>query len=713
MWRELFSYSLNPEVYFDAYNLWKTVSATELYGDDLLSFDKSAQIRLLAEKRWLAFTAQLTEHQQAIACAFLMEQSAPMAAALGATVHNLSAPGVFESPLQLRAMALLADDVGAGTAHRSRANAFRTIARIYDIPIATHPPRELSQDRGVNDQMFRLPATLLALSRRSDWFGAELIGADFALRKIGRPLPWTFAARVFPSPEWSRLDMASPQIPEELTQNETPIAISYGIVKALVDVPNQRNKINNGIGLFLDLYNQWDQMLYDLTVSRLDSRLSVALLLQSKAREASVYHDNFKLDGRTVREWFNQARTDPLPLVDALAESNLIHKGSSRNSPFIAQLLQYGGPMFRIFTESEMGVLCNWIDSLGREDRWDLPESRADVLNRLSAAFATPRSRIAQGAATEGITPTSIRQAYFTLQGRALAPTTKNFAIDYCDFWLGKAEACVDKTDRSLPPLWQPGLLREWLLDRHDRHAECFEASFDSKPPNREAIIKQALQLAPLTLIDGAWLQGFTDIMLATTNSGARLFRTYWDELGNGNWLRNHPKVYRDLLAAMNKELPPTATLDFAFHKDFDDEDFRLPVFWLAIGKFPMRYRAEILGLNLAMELSGVGGTYRTTHRFLQHYNLPTAFVDLHNTIDNVSDGHAAWAADAIDLYISNIESPDNATIAWKHIRKGFEALEPMRSICGSLDYFRARPQKGDREISAADALHHTTWGNA
>ena len=707
MWRELFSYSLNPEVFLDVENLWATVSGGAWDECERIRLKSTAAVRRLAETRWSSLATRLNEEQRILASTFLMEQSAPMAAVLGATIHNLSAPGVFEVPEQLHAMALLADDVGAGAAHRSRADAFRAIARLYGVELAAMTPHELSQDRRINDQMFRLPGTLLALSRRSDRFSAELIGADLALREIGCPTPWSFAAEMLVSADWSRLDMATAQTPDSLPEGKTPLAVSRAIAQTLADASGQKDRLDIGTSFFLYLYDQWDRLLHDLTVARLDPRLSMALLLQAKAREASVYHENFRLEGRTLRSWFEEAKTDPLPLLEALGESRLIRKGDPDRSRIATQMLDYGGPMFRVFKDSEINIIRDWISDLGREDMWFLPESRTDVLNRLSSAFITPRSAIGQGSPTLGIKPSSIRQAYFTLQGRALAPTTQAFAVGYCDFWLAKAEVCVDKTERSLPARWQPGLMREWLLDTHDHHAKRFEESVEAAIPSRESVIEQSLQLAPLTLIDGAWLQGYTDISLAASRIGAPLFKTYWDELGNGSWEKNHPKVYRDVLSAMGKDLPPTGSLDFALHPDLDDESFRLPVFWLAIGKFPLRYRSEILGLNLAMELSGVGGTYRNAHRFLRHYNLPTIFVDLHNTIDNVSDGHAAWAADAIDLHISALEDSGEAARAWARVRNGFEALDPITSICGDLDYFRTRSKRADCTISAAEALHH------
>lgn len=707
MWRELFSYSLNPEIYFDAENLWTTVGANALPCGRSASPKRATEVRRIGEQRWEWLATHTTESQRIRASSFVLEQSAAMAAALGATVHNLSAPGVFEVPVQLSAMALLADDVGGGIAHRARADAFRAIARRHGVELAARAPYELSQDRRVNEGMLRLPAVLLALSRRSDRFTPELIGADLALRELGMLAPWCFAEKVLVAPEWSRLDMAVAQTSDCLPEGETPLSCALSIVQQLSSHSGVAARIETGIALLLALYEEWERLLHDLTVAHLDSHLSMALLLQSKAREASVYHDCFKLDGRTLREWFSDALTDPLPLLNAIGQNrSLVCKGVPKRSPLATWLLDHGGPMFRVFASDDIKTIHDWIGDLGQADTWFLAESREDVLRRLSPAFLQPRLPVGRGALTLGFVPASVREAYFTLQGRALAPATRAFAADYCEFWLSKAKACVDKTPRSLPSHWQPGLLREWLLDVHARQADRFEAGRGGTVPSREAVIEQSLQLAPLTLIDGAWLQGYTDVALAASGVGANLFKTYWDELGNGKWQHNHPKVYRDVLAAMGKRLPPTGSLEFAFHPDLRSESFRLPVFWLAVGKFPLRYRPEILGLNLAMELSGVGGAYRSAQCFLRYHKLPTTFVDLHNTIDNVSNGHAALAVDAINTCIAAIEGADEAARFWIRVRNGYEALEPISHVCGTLDYFRVATQRSSK-ATALETLHH------
>lgn len=130
----------------------------------------------------------------------------------------------------------------------------------------------------------------------------------------------------------------------------------------------------------------------------------------------------------------------------------------------------------------------------------------------------------------------------------------------------------------------------------------------------------------------------------------------------------------------MGLELAPTGAHEFAEDERLREASFRLPVYWLCLGKLPVTFMPEILGMNLAMELSGVGGSYRSARRFLRHYGFSTAFVDLHNTIDNVSTGHSAWAVDAIDAYMRQVAASKPAELAehWQRVRVGYESLAPQ-----------------------------------
>jgi hypothetical protein len=243
-------------------------------------------------------------------------------------------------------------------------------------------------------------------------------------------------------------------------------------------------------------------------------------------------------------------------------------------------------------------------------------------------------------------------------------------------------------TTHPLPDVWTSAGLRPWLADQHDRHGEEFEASAETPMPSREDLIDSTVQLAPLTLIDGGWLQGFCDYGHASGDIGHFLFETYWDELGNGEAKLNHPLIYREVLAEMGVELPDTGSAEFAHWTGFRDGSFALPVFWLAIGRFPRTFLPEILGLNLAMELSGVGGTYRRARLALDTYGFSTRFVDIHNTIDNVATGHSAWAADAVDTFLATAPDSRGASARdelWQRVRVGYRALNPPDTFSSRL----------------------------
>jgi hypothetical protein len=130
----------------------------------------------------------------------------------------------------------------------------------------------------------------------------------------------------------------------------------------------------------------------------------------------------------------------------------------------------------------------------------------------------------------------------------------------------------------------------------------------------------------------------------------------------------------------MDVRVPPTSSREFAEWSGFRDESFELPVYWLSIGRLPRTFLPEILGLNLAMELSGVGGTYRRARLALKKYGYSTRFVDVHNTIDNVATGHSAWAADAIDCYLTSVlatRGDETLADAWHRVRIGYRSLNP------------------------------------
>jgi Iron-containing redox enzyme len=595
---------------------------------------------------------------------------APLSLLSGAWLQWITSGGNADDPLVLRVLAIYASDLGVGQPRASRGSAFLALLRQLNLSEHAVPAGRLALDQRIADGSFRLPAVLLAMSRRPDDFRPEILGADLCLRRIGLPPPLAIARAELPhGQDWVAID---PGAARDLEQ-PAPADVCGGLVGATPDVSWDR--VSVGFRFALAAVQRWCEDLRDDLDAARDPAHEMAELLGRRAREGAIYHRTYELDDRPLSDWLQEARVDPWPMLDALAASRLVKPGRSGSSALVNSLVGERGPMFRIFAPEDLAVVRRWIDSLPRSGGTRVGPARP-------ASAATPPLRLPSIGVhlDQGRPPATLREAYHLLLRRVETPALRRFALDYVRGWLARSAHRIDAVDGQLPRNWGREGLRPWLAEQHDRHNFDFESESEAPMPSRDELIDSTVQLAPLTLIDGSWLQGFTDYELASSEVGYFLFETYWDELGNGEPRLNHPLIYREVLAEMGIGLPPTAAREFPEWPGFRDGSFELPVYWLSIGRFPRTFMPEILGLNVAMELSGVGGTYRSARRALAHHGFSTRFVDIHNTIDNVAAGHSAWAADAVDAYLSAMvmaQGPGAQADTWLRVRVGYRSLNP------------------------------------
>ncbi|MBB5120589.1 IopB [Streptomyces eurocidicus] len=601
---------------------------------------------------------------------------APLALLSGAWLQWLSAPGNADESAALRILTVYASDVGAGHPRASRGSAFLALLRQLLLSENAVPAARLALDQRIDDDAFHLPALLLAMSRRPDDFRAEILGADLCLRHAGLPPALALVREALPGgADWSLLDPGGAR--EE--GGPTDLARARAAVDALPKAEAER--VVTGFTWAFAALRGWSDGLYAQLDAARDPAYDMAELMRLRAREGSVYHHDFQVEGRSLSDWLKQARTDPGPLLDVLSRSRLVKPGRSTASPLVNGLVSERGPMFRVFSPEDLTVIRRWIDSLPaageeREAGEPAPETAAAAM---APAFPSLAVRPAEGRA-----PADIREAYWMLQRRTDTPALRRWAVGYVQDWLARSRHGLDRAEQQLPARWHRAGLRPWLAEQHDRHGQEFEDGAEIPVASRADLIDSTVQLAPLTLIDGSWLQGFTDYENASSEIGFSLFETYWDELGNGEEKLNHPLIYREVLAEMDVVLPPTGSREFARWSGFRDESFALPVYWLCVGRFPRTFLPEVLGLNVAMELSGVGGSYRRARIALKEHGFSTRFVDIHNTIDNVSTGHSAWAADAVDTFMATV--PATRTTGgrvtgqedvWERVRVGYRSLNP------------------------------------
>jgi hypothetical protein len=200
-------------------------------------------------------------------------------------------------------------------------------------------------------------------------------------------------------------------------------------------------------------------------------------------------------------------------------------------------------------------------------------------------------------------------------------------------------------------------------------------------PPklSREAYLWGIEQFAPVLLVDGSWLQNIAKAGNHQHAISRYLLRIYADEIGDGRSDWNHANVYRQLLESTDIQLPEFTTEQFSQYPGFIDSAFDLPVFFLAISQFPNSFKAETIGLNLAIELSGLGSTYSRLVDNLNYWNIDSTIVSLHLSIDNLATGHAALAHDAVVVYLDqilNISGYAEMQRHWQRIWSGYLALQ-------------------------------------
>ena len=425
-----------------------------------------------------------------------------------------------------------------------------------------------------------------------------------------------------------------------------------------------------------------------------DPRQEMIDLIRRKAPHAVGYHVDKALGDTRIDDRLRPDTFDGAALLDELARSPWIEPGDSDTSAFLKRLVEFGGPMLAVFSPVELEIIKRWIDTLPR-DAGETGAASAEMELEPDPLVGPTSSH---GSSTRNLPvwtvsdfrrrsqkrygSCSVRDLYYHLVNVEFFPDVLPVAERYARDRLERSMAMIQRGVRPIPSRrYDPDALERWVYNKHREQIDSYRTP-DARPDvAKGAFIEATVQLAPLILIDGGWLQRMASPPLIHTTVGRMLFHIFFEEVGEGDPEKHHANIYRDLLAAMGEDAPPVVTKEFAHWSRLKNSSFEVPALWLSISCFPRHFLPEILGLNLAVELAGIGGPYMEARDTLRQFGFPTLFVDVHNAADNVAYGHAAWAMNAIKRYLDEVaerEGPHNIDHTWHRVWTGVRSTLPQ-----------------------------------
>jgi hypothetical protein len=182
-----------------------------------------------------------------------------------------------------------------------------------------------------------------------------------------------------------------------------------------------------------------------------------------------------------------------------------------------------------------------------------------------------------------------------------------------------------------------------------------------------------------MILIDGCWIQNSLVLQHDYPEIAKILFEIYCDEIGNGHLEQNHPFIFRQLLKSLSIDLPSAHSENFIEHPGFINSAFDLPVYMLALSCYSIEFLPELLGLNMAIEVSGLGKDYMRLVDEWTYWGINPEIASLHISIDNIASGHTFLARKAIQIYMDDVlhRAGDYAILDkhWRRIYSGYASL--------------------------------------
>lgn len=536
----------------------------------------------------------------------------------------------------------------------------------------------------VCNEAFELAATQLALAQFPRLYFAELLGFTLAYCS-SQSMPEILI--LFASESEFGKFLATKKIRKEQEILKVITIILAFLQSFEQDKTGLWERIQTGFHLHRQLTGNLHKTINSELNRKSAPRESAEALILSLLPYAVGHHARIKLEGKPLDDWFKEQPFKSDEFFRHLLNSPLVDLNHPENSRLL-KLFEFEGPMFGVLDNGGIEVFRTWLASEAAKGKLTINTGKKpENGSQLTKSIIQSDNNTIAGYDSCCLYSEKLLPDFSKLDNRKLfyyLVNCENFPT-VLPMAKAKARQVLNQAKwlNRLPfKPYSHQAFEAYINGIYLKETKTYQPLTAKPKLSKAAYIWGIEQLAPAILTDGSWLQCSHQLAFSANKAvGAYLDKIYQDETGQGVLKQNHPFIYQQLLNSLNIDLPPIFTREFCDHPGFLSSAFDIPVFLMSISKFPSALLPEILGLNMAIELSGLGSVYLRLSQELSYWGINPAIIDVHISIDNMGTGHSALAIKAIQTYLDHIAAVSGNEIMqahWRRIYTGFCALQTV-----------------------------------
>ncbi|MEJ8632557.1 LodA/GoxA family CTQ-dependent oxidase [Streptomyces sp. MS2.AVA.5] len=292
-----------------------------------------------------------------------IRQYAPFNLLDGAWLRNIAPTGPINE-VQALLFSIWADEIGGGDPALNHSNLYSDLLHSVGLYLPPVDSYEFAMLPEMLDSAYTASVFQLAVSQHTEEFFPEVLGMTLWLE-------WTVleiapVVKLFEhhgvNPQFYRMHIGIDNAAAGHGAKAREAVVKY--LEEVYDrggeeaVQQQWQRIWNGYIAFLTV-GFVGQELQTLITNPPGAEERLLDLIERKAPYASRNHDGKRLGDNMLNDWF----ADPPGLLRTLRETGMIQAGDPEHSPFFA-LTAFTGPMYKVFTDSELDLWREWTHSL-------------------------------------------------------------------------------------------------------------------------------------------------------------------------------------------------------------------------------------------------------------------------------------------------------------------------------------------------------------